>query len=156
MEIARTSVYASVLSAGILCCSGAFADKCVGYNVNHMISMDTVEMAKGDTLTTFRHSSVHVSEDPKSSFHMAVGECGGTLVTTPDGKTRGSGNCTRVDKDGDAYNEEWTMPTGSEWKGTWKVTSGTGKYANAAWVGTWGVVLSQGKDGAVSWVGNCQ
>lgn len=156
MKLARTAVNVSVLSAGLLYCAGAVADKCVGYNVNNMIAIDTVEVAKGDTLMTFRHSSVHVSEDPKSPLHLAAGECGGTLVTTPDGKTRGSGNCTRVDKDGDAYNEEWTMPQSSEWKGLWKVAGGTGKYANVAWTGTWQVVLSQGKMGAVRWVGSCQ
>ena len=147
--------FASLVSAGCLCSAAALAEKCSGYNVNNTYSSETVELAKGDKMITFAHSSVHVSQDPKSPLHMAAGDCGGTIITTPDGKSRGSGTCVRIDKDGDVYNEEWAMPVNTEWVGTWKVVSGTGKYANVNWSGTWRVILSQGKMGAVTWTGSC-
>lgn len=152
----QVPVYAGILAASLIGSAEALAEQCAGYNVNNMISLDTTELAKGDTLTTFRHSSVFVSADPASPYHMAAGECGGTLVTTSDGRTRGSGNCTRSDKDGDVYHEEWSMAPSSEWKGTWRLVGGTGKYANASGSGIWRVVLSRGKMGAVSWSGTCQ
>lgn len=156
MNVAKMKICAYILAAGLMDSGAALADKCAGYNVNNMISIDTTEMSKGNTLTTFRHSSVFVSENPKSSYHMAAGECGGTLVTTSDGKSRGAGNCTRVDKDGDAYHEEWSMEPSTEWIGTWRLLGGTGKYANASGTGTWQVVLSHGKMGAVRWTGTCE
>ena len=133
-----------------------FAAKCAGNNINNMIAWDPNELSKGTTLTTFRHSSVMVSEDSTAPYHLAAGECGGTLLTTADGKIQGWGHCARKDKDGDVLNEAWVLPLGTEPKGTWKNVGGTGKYANAAGTGSFEVVMSQGKMGAVHWVGNCQ
>jgi hypothetical protein len=112
-------------------------------------------LANGATLTTLRLTSVHVSEDAASPFHLAAGECAGALTTTPDGKTQGQGHCMRKDRSGDVYNEQWNLAPGAE-KGTWKLVGGSGRYANATGSGWWQVVMSQGKMAAVRWVGNCQ
>jgi hypothetical protein len=132
------------------------AAKCSGYNVNHMISWEPIELSKGETLTTFKHSSIFVSDDPNSTYHLAAGECGGTLITAADGTIQGGGNCSRKDKDGDIYHEQWTFPAGKEFKGTWKLVGGTGKYSNATGAGSWEVVMSQGKMAAVKWLGTCR
>ena len=133
-----------------------FADKCAGTNVNNMIVWDANEISKDMIITTFRHTSVIVSENPSVPYHLAAGECGGTLLTTPDGKMLAWGHCARKDKDGDVLNEAWTMPLGTSFKGSWKLVGGTGKYANASGTATWEVVMSQGKMAAVHWAGNCQ
>jgi len=133
-----------------------FAAKCAGNNINTMLSWEPTEIAKGTTLTTFRHTSVSVNDDRSAPAHLAAGECVGALLTTPDGKTQGGGSCARKDKDGDVLNEEWVLPVGTEFKGPWKNVGGTGKYASAAGTGQWEVVMSQGKMAAVRWVGNCQ
>lgn len=132
------------------------AAKCSGHNVNNMLSWEPNELTKGDTLTTFKHTSIFVSEDPASPMHLAAGECGGTLLTEGDGTMQGSGHCSRKDKDGDVYHEQWTFPSGKEFKGTWKLVGGTGKYANAGGSGTWEVVMFQGKMAAVKWIGTCR
>jgi hypothetical protein len=134
----------------------SFAAKCAGNNINNMIVWDSNELSKGVTLTTFRHSSVMVSENPAAPFHLAAGECGGTLIAMPDGKMQGWGHCARKDKEGDVLNEAWVLPLGTELKGSWKNVGGTGKYTDAADTGSFEVVMSQGKMAAVHWVGNCQ
>lgn len=143
-----------------LCCCAvpgiSFAGKCAGTNINTMLSWEPNELSKGTTLTTFRHTSVIVSDDPNAPYHLAAGECIGQLLVTPDGKTQGGGSCARKDKDGDVLNEEWVLPAGTEFKGTWKNVGGTGKYANAADTAQWQVIMSQGKMGAVRWMGNCK
>lgn len=133
-----------------------FAGKCAGNNVNTMLSWEPSEIGKGTTLTTFRHTSVIVSDDQSAPFHLAAGECIGALLTTHDGKMHGSGSCARKDKDGDVLNEDWTLPAGSAFKGTSWNSGGTGKYATAAGTFTWEVVMSEGKMATVRWVGNCQ
>jgi hypothetical protein len=77
-------------------------------------------------------------------------------LTTPDGKTQGSGSCARRDQDGDVLNEEWVSTDGTGAKGTFKNVGGTGKFANAASVGQWEFTQLQGKMSAVRWVGNCR
>ena len=133
-----------------------FAEKCAGTNVNNMTAWDANEISQGMIITTFRHTSVIVSENPSAPYHLAAGECGGTFLTTPDGKTQGWGHCARKDKDGDVLNEAWTLPLGTSFKGNWKLVGGTGKYANSSGTATWEVAMSQGKMAAVRWTGNCQ
>ena len=41
-------------------------------------------------------------------------------------------------------------------KGTWKLSGGTGKFANAKGTAQWEFSQLQGKMAAVRWVGNCQ
>jgi hypothetical protein len=154
-----TKIIVVCLGAFAACVFGstaALAAKCGGNNVNTMLSWEPTEIAKGTTLTTFRHTSVNVNDDRTAPSHLAAGECVGALLTTPDGKTQGGGSCARKDKDGDVLNEEWTLPAGTDFKGPFKNVGGTGKYASAAGAGQWEVVMSQGKMAVVRWVGNCQ
>jgi hypothetical protein len=137
--------------------SGAvFAAKCAGTNVNNLVSWDQTEIAKGTTLATMRITSVTVGDDSSAPYHMVSGECIGTFLTTPDGKTQASGYCARKDKDGDVLNEEWVSTDGAGAKGTWKLAGGTGKFARAAGTAQWEFTQLQGKMAAVRWVGNCQ
>jgi hypothetical protein len=156
MTMTKTIICVSCFSACLVGPTPGFAAKCAGNNINTMLSWEPSEIAKGTTLTTFRHTSVIVNDDRGARSHLAAGECIGTLLTTPDGRTQGSGSCARKDKEGDVLNEEWTLPAGAEFKGPWKNVGGTGKYANTVDSGQWEVIMSQGKMAAVRWVGNCQ
>jgi hypothetical protein len=143
----------------VVCCavSGvSFAAKCAGTNINNTVSWEPTEIAKGTTLATFRTTSVTVNDDRGAINHLVSGECVGSFLTTPDGKTEGSGSCARRDKDGDVLNEEWVTVEGSGGKGTWKNVGGTGKFANVRNTGQWEFSPLQGKMGAVRWTGNCQ
>lgn len=133
-----------------------FAGKCAGTNVNNLISWDQTEISKGTTLATMRITSVTVGDDSSAPYHMVSGECIGTFLTGPDGKTQASGYCARRDKDGDVLNEEWVATDGAGAKGTWKLVGGTGKFARATGTAQWEFTQLQGKMAAVRWVGNCQ
>lgn len=145
-----------VLAAWCAAPAVSLAAKCAGTNINNLVSWEPTEIAKGTTLTTFRATSVTVSDDPSAAYHLVSGECVGSFLTAPDGKTTGSGTCARRDKDGDVLNEEWVTVEGSAGKGTWKLSGGTGKFANAKGTAQWEFSPLQGKMGAVRWVGNCQ
>jgi hypothetical protein len=134
----------------------ALAGKCAGTNVNNLISWDQTEISKGTTLATMRITSVTVGDDASAPYHMVSGECIGTFLTGPDGKTQASGYCARRDKDGDVLNEEWVATDGAGAKGTWKLAGGTGKFARATGTAQWEFTQLQGKMAAVRWVGNCQ
>ena len=134
----------------------SFAGKCAGTNINNTMMWEPNEISKGTTLATFRITSVTVNDDPSAPNHLVSGECVGSFMMTPDGKTRGSGSCARRDKDGDVLNEEWVTAGGSGSKGTWKNVGGTGKFANTNNSGQWEFSPLQGKMGAVRWGGNCQ
>lgn len=141
-----------------VCCTVpavSLADKCAGTNINNLISWEPTEIAKGTTLATMRITSVIVSDDPSAPYHLASGECIGTFLTTPDGKTRAGGSCARKDKGGDVLNEEWVSTDGAGGKGTWKNVGGTGKYASAAGTAQWEFTQLQGKMAAVRWFGAC-
>jgi hypothetical protein len=149
----------AIIIAVAISCAGpgiAFAGKCSGTNVNNLLTWDQTEIAKGTTLATMRVTSVTVNDDSTAQSHMVSGECIGTLLSTPDGKTHASGFCARRDKDGDVLNEEWVSTDGTGSKGTWKLAGGTGKFAKAAGSAQWEFSPLQGKMGAVRWVGNCQ
>ena len=146
------------IAAAISCAvpAAAFAGKCAGTNINNTVSWDQTEIAKGTTMATWRATSVTVSDDPSAPYHLVSGECIGTFLMTPDGKTRASGSCARRDKDGDVLNEEWVSTDGTGGKGTWKNVGGTGKFATTASTAQWEFNQLQGKMVAVRWVGNCQ
>jgi hypothetical protein len=155
MNMTRKFIYVGLLAALWAVPAVSIAGKCAGTNINTTLSWEPTEISKGTTLTTWRATSVIVSDDPGAPYHLAAGECVGTFLATPDGKLYGSGSCARADKDGDVLNEEWVKPAGTEFKGTWKNVGGTGKYASAAGTAQWQGVMSQGKMAAVRWVGNC-
>jgi hypothetical protein len=134
----------------------SFAEKCAGTNINNLVSWEPTEIGKGTTLATMRTTSVTVSDDPSASYHLASGECIGTFLTTPDGKTKGSGSCARKDKEGDVLNEEWVSTDGTGGKGNGKYVGGTGKYVKTTGTTQWEFTQLQGKMAAVRWTGNCQ
>ena len=155
MRVKHTAVWIAV---AVSCAvpAAALAGKCAGTNVNNLVSWDQTEIAKGTTLATFRITSVTVSDDPSAAYHLVSGECIGSFLTTPDGKTQASGFCARRDKDGDVLNEEWVATDGAGNKGTWKLAGGTGKFARATGAAQWEFSQLQGKMASVRWVGNCQ
>jgi hypothetical protein len=129
------------------------ADNCTGYDVLVTQSAETNDLGKGHTVTVVSQSSLLITED--SPMHNLIsGACHGSLLTTPDGKTRGSGHCARRDKDGDTQSIEWSQAPGAE-RSMWKVTGGTGKFASKTGSG-WGQgVRSDGKTYVVKWGGTC-
>jgi hypothetical protein len=154
----RSWTLACLLALGISCASPgpAAAGKCAGTNINHTVSWDQTEIAKGTKLATWRGASVVVAEDTNAPYHLVAGECIGIFLTNPDGKTQASGFCSRRDKDGDVLHEEWISTDGTGAKGTFKNVGGTGKFARTANTGQWEGSSLQGKMGAARWVGDCQ
>ena len=148
-----------ILAAAALVCAGpvsAFAARCAGTNINNLVSWEQTEIAKGTTLATLRITSVTVADDHGAPYHLVSGECIGTFLNTPDGKTTATGYCARRDKDGDVLNEEWVSTESGGSKGTWKLAGGTGKFARAAGTAQWEFSQLQGKSAAVRWVGDCK
>lgn len=142
----------------IACCAVpavSFAGKCAGTNINKTVSWEPTEISKGTTLATLRITSVTVSDDHSAPNHLVSGECIGSFLTTPDGKTEGRVFCARKDKDGDVLYEEATTVEGNGLKGAWKNVGGTGKFANATGTAQFDVIPLQGKTAAVRWVGTC-
>jgi hypothetical protein len=145
MRTAKVLQCATVLTTGLFLFGESHADNCSGYDVLVVQSAETTEMVKGHSLTVLRLSSIAVNTSNSASpYNLTTGECSGTMVTTPDGVTRGSGHCARRDKDGDSYNVEWALPAGAQ-KGTWKYFGGTGKFA-----------ASDGKMIVNKWGGTCK
>jgi len=142
---------ALVLMASALCIASgvSFAAKCAGTNINNLVSWEPTEIEKGTKLSTLRITSVTVNDDPKAPNHLVSGECIGSLLIKPDGKT------ARKDKDGDVLNEEAWSTDGDGSKGTWKNVGGTGKFRNATGTAQWEVIPLQGKMAAVRWAGDC-
>ena len=147
------------LVAVAISCTGpttVLAGKCSGTNINNLVSWDQTEIAKGTKLATWRGTSVTVADDASAPYHLVSGECIGSFLTNPDGKTQATGFCSRRDKDGDVLYEEWISTDGAGSKGSWKNVGGTGKFAKAADTAQWESTQLQGKMGAVRWVGDCQ
>lgn len=156
MNIRGTVICLTLLAGTCAAPSLSLAAKCSGTNINNLVSWEPSEIAKGTTLATMRITSVTVSDDPAAAYHLISGECVGQFLMTPDGKTAASGSCARRDKDGDVLNEEWVATDGAGSKGTWKLTGGTGKFANAKGTAQWEFSQLHGKTAAVRWAGNCQ
>jgi hypothetical protein len=105
-------------------------------------------------LSILRFTSVIVSDDPSAPFHLVSGECVGSFLISPDGKTSSSGYCSRKDKDGDVLNEEWAASGGGV--GTSKLVGGTGKFAKAAGAAQFRHTPAYGTTAVVRWTGECQ
>jgi len=156
MKTSKKLLWLSLLVAYCAAPAVSFAAKCSGTNINNLVSWEPTEISKGTTLAIMRITSVTVSDDPSAAYHLISGECIGQFLTSPDGKTLASGSCARRNKDGDVLNEEWVATDGIGNKGTWKLSGGTGKFANAKGTAQWEFSQLQGKMAAVRWVGNCQ
>jgi hypothetical protein len=121
----------------------AAARDCSGYATFTSISTEAKDMGKGHALLAIRSLETLITDDPKDIYNLHMGECSGTLLTTPDGKSGGSGFCIRKDKDGDSASIAWELAPGAD-KGTWRATGGTGKYADLQARGWWMPVASDG------------
>jgi hypothetical protein len=143
-----------IFAAALMCAANPLLarDNCTGYDVLVTSSAETLEVAKGHSLTVFRSDSVITSED--SIYHLTTGECSGTVLATPDGKVRVSGFCARRDKDGDTQSIEFSQAPGAD-KGTWRSTDGTGKFANKRDFGWFQDVRTDGKMQVSKWGGTC-
>lgn len=129
------------------------ADNCTGYDVLVTQSAETNDLGKGHTVTLVSQSSLLISEDAPI-YNLVSGVCQGSLLSTPDGKTRGNGHCARRDKDGDTQSIEWSQSPGAQ-KNAWKLTGGTGKFAGKTGSGWGEAVRSDGKILVVKWGGTC-
>jgi len=155
MQIKKLAVplFAAAVTSTVVV--GASARECSGYNAHTLISYEATEVAKGHVLAVFRQHDILITDDPKDIYNMNMGECSGTMITTPDGKSGGLGHCARKDKDGDSASIEWAIAPGAE-KGTWRSTGGTGKFADLKSQGWWTPVVSDGgKLGVNRWGGTC-
>lgn len=86
--------------------------------------------------------SISISNDPTEPSHMLIGECH-------------QGVCTRKDKDGDGMTTQSARPSG-ESLGTWKVVSGTGKYASVKRSGWYKQTRVEEDTVVGDWGGNCE
>jgi hypothetical protein len=152
---ARKRIFYTGLLA-IFCASPAvsLAAKCGGTNINNTVTSVPTEIGKGTKLSILKFTSVIVSDDPSAPFHLASGECAGSFLISPDGKTSISGFCARKDKDGDVLYEEWVSSGGGV--GTSKLLGGTGKFAKTAGASQWRNTPLYGTTSAVRWAGDCQ
>ncbi len=74
-----------LIRASLFICSAALgADNCTGYDSLVGISVETLDLGNGHTLTAFRQASMLTSEN--SIYQLATGECLGAALSTPDGK----------------------------------------------------------------------
>jgi hypothetical protein len=90
---------------------------------------------------------VVVNSDHEVPGYPLTGECRSTGT--------GTGSCSYRDKDGDEYTSEWKAVPGTTGRYTWKVVSGTGKYAKATSFGWSRRVLSEGNVIVELWGGEC-
>jgi hypothetical protein len=111
-----------------------------------------VDLGQGLKQTSFKAQDIIISSD--SIYKVVAGECSGTVLQTPDGKTQGMGYCARRDKDGDTQSISWHQAPGAD-KGKWKSTSGKGKYAGKQDSGWSQIVLADGKITVDKWGGDC-
>jgi len=90
---------------------------------------------------------VSVSNDPDAPGYPQIGACSTTAT--------GMGKCSYRDKDGDEFTQEWKAVPGTTGRYTWKVVSGTGKYAKSTSSGWNRRVLSEGDVTVYVWGGEC-
>lgn len=141
-----------VLAAGALLCGGALADNCSGRYSNVTLSAETIEVAKGLSVTYFHARGSATSDN--YVLNNGVGMCGGYALAMPDGKVRLVGVCARKNKDGDTWSDEWSMEPGAQ-RGVWRQSAGTGALAGKTNSGWWQPLASDGKTDTGTWGGNC-
>jgi len=131
----------------------AYADNCKGVDVLVTQTAETTKLADNHTITIWKAHSVIIS--PGSIFDMTAGECSGTIMSTPDGKTQAMGYCVRRDKDGDTDSISWHQAPGAE-KGVWKSTGGSGKFAGNQDSGWYETAMADGAMSVSAWGGTCR
>lgn len=153
MKATRRLQIGVALGTALFCCEASLADNCSGRFSNVTVSSETIEVAKGHSVTYF-HARGTASSDDYAPFKASVGACGGYALAMPDGKVRVVGVCARKTKDGDSFSDEWSMEPGAQ-RGVWKQSGGTGALAGKANSGWWQVVADDGKTSTGIWGGNC-
>ena len=154
MRTANALQVAFAVVTSILACNLSLAaDNCTGYDVLVAQTVETTDLGKGHVVTIVSQSSLLITQDTPI-YNLLSGVCQGSLLTTPDGKTRGNGHCARRDKDGDTASIEWSQAPGEQ-KNMWKLTGGTGKFAGKTGSGWAEAVRSDGKILVVKWGGTC-
>ena len=143
-----------VLAVGAFLGGGALADNCSGRFTNVSQSAETIDLGKGHTLTIFSARGSSTNDDANSPM-FGVGQCGGYVLTTPDGKSRVSYACARKNKNGDSWSDSGGIEPGAD-QGTWKQAGGTGPLAGKNNSGWWKVVVDDGKTTTGVWGGNCE
>ena len=141
----------ALLSLALVWSNASLADNCNGNWSNVTQYAETIEVAKGHTVTYF---VARGSTTSANSLFNGVGECGGYALATPDGKVRVSGICTRKMADGASESDVFSLEPGAE-RGTWKQVSGTGALAGKTYSGWWQSVISDGKAEMGIWGGTC-
>ena len=152
MTIIKATSVALLATTGLLLGPAIHAaDTCSGRVNNVAISADTFEVPGGHKMVIFVANSIGTSDNSPIN---ASGKCGGYAITTPDGKTRSVGVCTRRTKDGDSWSDEWVLEPGAE-RGKWRQFGGTGAFAGKTWSGWWQPVFDDGTRFMGNWGGNC-
>jgi hypothetical protein len=151
MMLARLLQGLTVLLAVFIWSCPSLADNCSGRWTNVGQSAETIDLGGGHTLTIF---SARGSATSDNSPMTGTGQCGGYLLTTPDGKSRLGYACARKTKSGDSWSDYGTIEPGAD-RGTWKQSGGTGVFAGKNNSGTWQAVVDDGKTTTGVWTGNC-
>ena len=139
------------LFVSLIWSNSSLADNCNGNWSNVTVSAETLEVAKGHTVTYFVARGRTTSAN---SLFNGIGECGGYAFATPDGKVRVAGICTRKMNDGASASDVFALEPSAE-RGTWKQIAGTGSLAGKSYSGWWQSVISDGKAEMGIWGGNC-
>lgn len=139
-----------VISIGVS--ASVLAGNCTGRWTNVAQSSETLDLGNGHTITIFSARGSTTSED---SPMTAVGQCGGYVLTLPDGKSRLGYACARKDKNGDSYSDYGTMEPGAD-KGSWTQSGGTGVFAGKKNSGWWQVVTQDSKTTTGTFTGNSE
>jgi hypothetical protein len=153
MKMTRKIAFFGSFGAIVLAANAAFADNCTGEYTNVRVSAQTHEVAPGHKVTFFVERSGSVTDG--TSNGDTVGECGGYVLTMPDGKTLTSGICTRKGKDGNTVSDVFSQEPGAE-RGTWKQVAGTGHFAGTNNSGWYQPTMSDDTTNIGKWGGNCQ
>jgi hypothetical protein len=146
-------IAAALAAPALAAASAAWADTCSGYDALFAQTVETTDLGHGMKLTTFKYHDIVLSSD--SIINSLAGECSGSTLQTPDGKTQTRGFCARHDKDGDTHSVAFSVKPGAN-KGEWTLTGGTGKFAGKQGTGWFQFVLADGKMSATKWGGNCR
>lgn len=151
----RVNAFAAAATCGVICIglvSSALADNCSGRFTNVTQSSETTDLGNGHTITIF---SARGSATSENSALNVVGQCGGYVITLPDGKIRLGYACARKDQNGNSYSDYGTMEPGAD-KGSWTQAGGTGVFAGKKNSGWWQPVAQDGKTTMGTWTGNCE
>lgn len=120
----------------VLTAIDASAEPCNGYVISKPLpSILLKEAPDGSKVKWVSSEGLFIVEHPENHPANWVNRvCGGGFKVAPDGKTgEGMGTCSYADMDGDVFHLAWES---TFVEGTWKITSGTGKFEKISGNGT--------------------